>query len=97
MSRSGIVRTGVHVTAAPSGCDGCGHPFTLHSNGRTPCRAAGCSAGSAATCPACNGTTSSLVTREQCAECGGRGTLPAPCQGFTARGHAREVPELLAS
>lgn len=38
-------KTGAHVTAAPSGCAGCGHPFTLHSNGRTPCRAAGCHAG----------------------------------------------------
>jgi hypothetical protein len=42
---SGTVRTGVHVTAAPTGCEGCGHPKTLHSNGRTACRAAGCHAG----------------------------------------------------
>ena len=47
MSRNAVPRTGVHVTVAPSGCGGCGHPLTLHSNGKTPCRAAGCHSGPA--------------------------------------------------
>jgi hypothetical protein len=25
------------------GCDRCGHPYALHSNGQTECRATGCS------------------------------------------------------
>jgi hypothetical protein len=97
MSRNatGTVRTGVHVAAAgASGCHSCGHPFTLHSNGRTGCRAAGCTAGPAAACGECHGTTVSLVTNEECGTCQGRGTVTAPCPGF-AREHP--VPELLAS
>jgi hypothetical protein len=97
MSSNRTVRTGVHVTAAPSGCSGCGHPFTLHSNGRTACKAAGCTGGSASACPSCSGTTVSLVTRQDCPDCEGRGTVPAPCPGFTAAGHEHQVPELLAS
>lgn len=96
MSRNGTVRTGVHVTAAPSGCGCCGHPFTLHSNGRTGCKAAGCAGGVPGECPSCHGTTVSLVTNADCPACGGRGTVPAPCAGFTVRG-GRGVPELLAS
>lgn len=46
MDRNGTVRLGARVTAAePSGCGTCGHPFTLHSNGRTACKAAACTAG----------------------------------------------------
>lgn len=30
---------------SPYGCKKCGHPYALHSNGDTPCRATGCSAG----------------------------------------------------
>ena len=46
MDRHRTVRLGGRVTAAaPSGCGCCGHPFTLHSNGRTPCKAAACTAG----------------------------------------------------
>jgi hypothetical protein len=97
MSSNRPVRTGVHVTAAPSGCGGCGHPYTLHSNGRTGCKAAGCTGGAAVACPSCNGTTVSLLPGGDCGECGGRGTVPAPCAGFTAGDRAREVPELLAS
>lgn len=52
MSSNRASRTGVHVTAAPSGCGNCGHPFTLHSNGATPCKAAGCTGGGgSAPCP----------------------------------------------
>lgn len=28
-----------------SGCGNCGHPYALHSNGTTPCRAFACTAG----------------------------------------------------
>lgn len=94
MSRN---RTGVHVTAAPSGCGGCGHPLTLHSNGRTGCKAAGCTGGTPATCRSCHGTTVSLLTNAECQACGGRGTVPTACTGFSVRGSVREVPELLAS
>lgn len=99
MSRSGAgtIRTGVHVTAAPSGCGDCGHPLTLHSNGKTACRAAGCAAGPAEPCGECHGTTFSLTSGGECATCDGRGSVPAPCPGFTSRDRAREVPELLAS
>lgn len=45
MTRNATPRTGVHVTVPPSGCTGCGHPRTLHSNGKTACRASGCHAG----------------------------------------------------
>lgn len=45
MSRNQITRAAVPAPAAPSGCTECGHPLTLHSNGRTPCKAAGCTAG----------------------------------------------------
>ena len=39
-------KTGGHVSdTAAAGCHGCGHPLTMHSNGRTPCRAAACHAG----------------------------------------------------
>lgn len=42
----GTVRTGAHVSAPrQSGCAGCGHPLTLHSNGTTACKAAGCKGG----------------------------------------------------
>lgn len=95
MSRNGTVRTGVHVgTGQRSGCLLCGHPFTLHSNGTTPCRAAGCTAGPTAPCSECNGTTVSLVTTAECGTCAGRGTVAAPCPGFS---HRHQVPELLAS
>jgi hypothetical protein len=99
MSRSeaGTVRTGVHVSGARSGCAGCGHPFTLHSNGKTACRAAGCASGVPVQCPACHGTTVSLLTRAQCEDCDGQGTVPAPCPGFTAGAQEHGVPELLAS
>ena len=30
---------------ARSGCASCGHPFALHSNGETPCRAFACTKG----------------------------------------------------
>ena len=99
MSRNGTgtVRTGVHVAAAePSGCRTCGHPFTLHSNGKTACRAAGCTAGPAEPCGECHGTTVSLVTNAECGTCAGQGTVAAPCPGF-ARRHEVTVPELLAS
>lgn len=44
--RSAIARLGARVTAAASsGCASCGHPLTLHSNGKTACRAAACTAG----------------------------------------------------
>jgi len=51
---TGPVKTGGRVTvAAASGCHGCGHPLTLHSNGKTSCRAAGCHAGpEGGPCPA---------------------------------------------
>lgn len=97
MSGNRIPRTGAHVTAAPSGCGGCGHPFTLHSNGRTGCKAAGCTGGATATCLSCNGTTTSLLTGRDCTGCEGRGTVSAPCPGFTAGARAHQVPELLAS
>jgi hypothetical protein len=97
MSRNATLRTGVHVTAAPSGCAGCGHPLTLHSNGRTACKAAGCTGGPPAECPSCHGTTRSLTDLGECTACDGRGTVPQPCAGFTAEGRARPVPELLAS
>lgn len=90
-------RSGAEASPAPAGCAGCGHPFTLHSNGTTPCKASGCTAGHAAPCPSCNGTTVSLVTLDTCIRCEGRGTVPTPCQGFTAPARLREVPELLAS
>jgi hypothetical protein len=34
-------RHGDHAT----GCGGCGHPFALHSNGKTECKAFACTAG----------------------------------------------------
>lgn len=46
MDRNGTARLGAHVSAAvPSGCHDCGHPFTLHSNGKTACKASACTAG----------------------------------------------------
>lgn len=54
MSRNdtGTVRAGVPVSAGPSGCGTCGHPLTLHSNGKTSCKAKGCHAGPEGTpCP----------------------------------------------
>lgn len=33
------------VTGAPQGCADCGHPYALHSNGTTPCKAFACTAG----------------------------------------------------
>jgi hypothetical protein len=51
-STSGTVRTGTRVSDAAAGCGDCGHPFTLHSNGKTECRAVGCHAGPLGTaCP----------------------------------------------
>lgn len=39
-------KTGGRPTAAAeTGCGACGHPFALHSNGTTPCRAYACTAG----------------------------------------------------
>lgn len=97
MSRNATARTGAHVTVAPSGCGNCGHPLTLHSNGKTACKAAGCTAGTPAECPSCHGTTVSLLDNQQCTACNGRGVVPQPCAGFTVEGQARPVPELLAS
>lgn len=96
MSNNGL-RTGGRVTSGPAGCVTCGHPFTLHSNGTTPCKASGCTAGHAAICPSCNGTTISLATLGTCPRCEGKGTVPTPCREFIAHGQLREVPELLAS
>jgi hypothetical protein len=46
VSEAGTVRTGVHVQPGQqSGCLECGHPRTMHRNGTTPCKAAGCHAG----------------------------------------------------
>jgi len=37
---------------AQAGCARCGHPFALHSNGTTPCKAFACTAGpDEAPCP----------------------------------------------
>jgi hypothetical protein len=97
MSRNsaGAARTGAHVDpAAASGCRACGHPFTMHSNGETECRAAGCKAGPLVTCPQCLGTTVSMFTEGPCTQCRESGTVTGPCAGF-ASGH--QVPELLAS
>ena len=35
-----------------AGCHRCGHPYALHSNGQTPCRAAGCRLPDGQPCPA---------------------------------------------
>jgi len=43
---TGTAKTGGFVTpVAASGCVTCGHPLTMHSNGKTPCRAAACRKG----------------------------------------------------
>jgi hypothetical protein len=62
MSGNRVPRTGARVTAAPSGCETCGHPFTLHSNGETECRAAGCHAGpDGGPCPGFSSGTAGAV------------------------------------
>jgi hypothetical protein len=88
-------RTGAHVDGTrASGCTACGHPFTLHSNGRTPCKAAACAAGPPETCPFCEGTRVSSLTDGSCPRCHGEGTVPTPCTGFASE---HQVQELLAS
>jgi hypothetical protein len=36
---------------SPYGCAACGHPFALHSNGTTPCKAVGCHVPDGGPCP----------------------------------------------
>jgi hypothetical protein len=71
------------VAGETPGCAGCGHPYALHSNGRTPCRAFACSTGPVIQCGACNGTTSDLASGEPCETCEGTGSTATPCRGFT--------------
>ena len=33
------------ASGSASGCAECGHPFAMHSNGKTPCKAFACTAG----------------------------------------------------
>jgi hypothetical protein len=44
---AGDARLGARPAAENStgGCGTCGHPYALHSNGKTPCRAFACTAG----------------------------------------------------
>lgn len=80
--------------AAPAGCarPRCGHPYALHSNGSSPCRAFACSV---VPCEACQGSTME-TNGESCAACDGKGTV-GPCPEFVSQ--AAEPPErrLLAS
>ena len=79
------MRLGARPVAGESaGCAGCGHPIALHSNGKTPCRAFACSGGPSAGCEACGGTTRDVTSGAPCGACDGTGSVPGPCQGFTA-------------
>jgi hypothetical protein len=35
----------------PGKCSRCNHPWSLHGNGTTPCKAVGCKGGEAGPCP----------------------------------------------
>lgn len=64
MDENRPVKTGGHVSAtAAAGCATCGHPLTMHSNGRTPCRAAACHAGPDGS--ACEGFTADAGAHEE--------------------------------
>jgi hypothetical protein len=77
---------------APAGCARCHHPFALHSNGVSPCKAFACSV---VPCESCQGSTME-TGGGACAACHGKGTT-GPCPQFVSQ--AAEPPErrLLAS
>lgn len=81
------------VPGEASGCANCGHPYALHSNGRTPCRAFACTAGPSVGCETCGGTTRTVATGDQCRDCRGTGSVKSPCQAFAESA----VPAALAS
>jgi hypothetical protein len=80
------------AAAASTGCARCHHPYALHSNGTSPCRAFACSAGP---CESCMGSTME-TDGSDCETCDGKGTT-GPCPEFVSQ--AAEAPEqrLLAS
>jgi hypothetical protein len=76
------------AAAASAGCARCHHPYALHSNGGSACRAFACSAGPAVECAACEGhgkVELSLAGADPrdvtCDVCRGKGTV-APCPVF---------------
>lgn len=87
--RPEITAPGVRPAAvAPAGCARCHHPFALHSNGESACRAFACSAGPSAVCPACEGhgkvelrLAGADPMEATCDVCRGKGTV-APCPAF---------------
>lgn len=79
----GAVRLGGLPSAgAATVCAGCKHPFPLHGNGTTRCRAFACTAGPSVGCTDCGGTTRDMVSGEPCTTCRGTGSVSLPCQGF---------------
>ncbi|MCW2929908.1 MAG: hypothetical protein JWM19_870 [Actinomycetia bacterium] len=76
-------RMGARIPAGTSsGCATCGHPFALHGNGRTQCKAFACSAGPTVECTDCGGVTRDLATGEACQRCEGKGSVTIACVAF---------------
>ena len=77
---------------ASAGCALCHHPYALHSNGTSPCRAFACSA---VPCESCQGSTME-TSGEPCAACHGKGTA-GPCPQFVSQADDEPEQRLLAS
>lgn len=76
-------RMGARLPAGTSsGCATCGHPFALHGNGKTPCRAFACSGGPTVECRDCGGVTRDLATGNACQGCEGTGSVAVACTAF---------------
>jgi hypothetical protein len=80
------------AAAASTGCALCHHPYALHSNGTSPCRAFACSV---VPCETCHGSTME-TNGEACAACHGKGTT-GPCPEFVSRVADEPEQRLLAS
>jgi hypothetical protein len=80
------------AAAALAGCARCHHPYALHSNGTSPCRAFACSAGA---CETCMGSAME-TDGSDCAACKGKGTV-GPCPEFVSRADSEPEQRLLAS
>jgi hypothetical protein len=92
------------AAVAPAGCARCHHPFALHSNGESACRAFACSAGEPVECPQCRGRgqielrlAGADPIDAQCDACRGKGAV-APCPEFVPAAVSEEPEDsLLAS
>jgi hypothetical protein len=80
------------AAAALAGCARCHHPYALHSNGTSPCRAFACSVGA---CEECQGSMMD-TNGDSCPVCHGKGTT-GPCPEFVSRVADEPERRLLAS